>query len=63
MKEEIFLELGFEKTVVTAEESGAPTDWHYYTLDIGDLCLITSSSDEIKDDIGIVISLNQINSK
>jgi hypothetical protein len=25
-------------------------DWHYYTLDVGDLCLISSSSDEIKDD-------------
>lgn len=50
MKEEIFLELGFEKTIVTAEESGAPTDWHYYTLDVGDLCLISPSSDEIKDD-------------
>lgn len=50
MKEEIFLELGFEKTIVTAEESGSPNDWHYYSLDIGNLCLLTSSSDKIVDD-------------
>jgi len=26
MKENIFIELGFEKTIVTAEESGSPND-------------------------------------
>jgi len=49
MKENIFIELGFEKPIVTAEESGSPNDWHYYSLDIGNLCLLTSSSDEIVD--------------
>jgi hypothetical protein len=49
MKEEIFIELGFEKIIETAENSGAENDWYYYTLDIGDLCLLTSASDEIKD--------------
>jgi len=50
MKEEIFIELGFKKTIVPTEISGSPSEWYYYTLDIGDLCLITSASDEIKDD-------------
>ena len=49
MKEEIFIELGFEKTIVTAEESGSPKDWYYYSLDIGNLSLLTSASDEIVD--------------
>ena len=49
MKENIFIELGFEKTIVTAEESGSPKDWYYYSLDIGSLSLLTSASDEIVD--------------
>jgi len=50
MKEEIFLELNFIKVEETVESSGAENDWYYYTLDIGDICLITPSNDEIKDD-------------
>lgn len=47
MKEEVFIELGFEKIIVTAEQSGSPNDWYYYSLDIGNLSLLTSASDEI----------------
>jgi len=50
MKEQIFSELGFEKIIVPAEQSGSPQDWYYYALDIGGIALVTSSSDEIKDD-------------
>jgi len=49
MKEEVFIELGFEKIIVTAEQSGSPNDWYYYSLDIGNLSLLTSASDEIVD--------------
>lgn len=49
MKEEVFIELGFEKIIVTAEQSGSPDDWYYYNLDIGNLSLLTSASDEIVD--------------
>jgi len=49
MKEEVFIELGFKKTIVTAKESGSSADWYYYELNISSLCLLTSSSDEIKD--------------
>ena len=38
--------LGFEKHLETPESSGSDTDWYYYTLNIGSLCLITQSSDD-----------------
>jgi hypothetical protein len=41
------VEFGFIKNSETAEATGYDNDWHYYTLDIGDVCLITNSSDEL----------------
>ena len=38
--------LGFEKQIETMETFGSDTDWYYYTLNIGSLCLITQSSDD-----------------
>ncbi len=49
IKEKDLIELGFERKDNTPESSGAPNNWHYYTLDIEDLCLITSDSDEVED--------------
>ena len=50
MKEQEIIDLGFEMQNETVENSGADTDWHYYTIDIGDICLITNDSDEaVKD--------------
>ena len=46
MTEEIFKELGFNKEVVTAEESGHARGFYYYTLDIGDICFISNANDE-----------------
>ena len=46
MTEEIFEQLGFEKVVVTMEESGCDADFYYYATDIGDICLISNSDDE-----------------
>ena len=46
MTEEIFKQLGFEKVVVTMEESGHDADFYYYTMDIGDICLMSNSDDE-----------------
>jgi hypothetical protein len=45
MTEEIFKELEFERIEVLEEESGT-NPFHYYTLDIGDICLISNASDE-----------------
>ena len=46
MTEEIFKELGFERIDVSIEESGADRPFHYYTLDIGDICFISNTDDE-----------------
>ena len=46
MKEQAIKDLGFEIQHETIENSGSEKDWYYYTLDIGDICLITNSNDE-----------------
>ena len=46
MTEQAIKDLGFEIQQETAESSGAQEDWYYYTLDIGDIGLITNSNDE-----------------
>ena len=46
MTEEIFKELGFERNNVSIEQSGHENDFYYYTLDIGDICLITNANDD-----------------
>ena len=46
MTEEIFKKLDFVKEVVTPEDSGLDKDFYYYTLDIGDICIISNSDDE-----------------
>ncbi len=52
IKEKELIALGFERTDVTAEESGYETDWYYYSLDFGlsrSISLITPSNTEIQD--------------
>ena len=46
MTEEIFEKLDFVKEVVTPADSGLDKDFYYYTLDIGDICIISNSDDE-----------------
>jgi len=46
MTEQTFISLGFEMNVVHPEESGLDYTFYYYTLDIGDIGLITNASDE-----------------
>ena len=43
------LDLDFTRVDETAENSGASNDWHYYTYNIANFCLITPASDEVKD--------------
>ena len=49
MTENDLLQLDFTRVDETAENSGAPNDWHYYTYDIASFSLITPASDEVKD--------------
>lgn len=48
MTEQQLIDLGFIKEDVPMEESGFEVDFHYYTLEIGDICLISNSSDLIQ---------------
>ena len=45
LTEQHLVELGFERKDQTSEASGSENDWHYYTLDIADLCLITNDNE------------------
>jgi hypothetical protein len=45
--EQTFIDLGFERTDVPMEESGCDYNFYYYTLNIGDVCLMSSSNDEV----------------
>ena len=46
MKEQVLKDLGFERTLVPIEESGDDKDFHYYTLKIGDICLISNDNEK-----------------
>ena len=48
--EENLIDLGFNKISQTAEATGAKKDWYYYTLDIGDMCLITNDNEDAEKD-------------
>ena len=51
------VEFGFIKNSETAEATGYDNDWYYYTLDIGDVCLITNSSDELPEEDSWIVYL------
>jgi len=46
MTEETFIDLGFKRNKVTPEESGLDYTFYYYTINIGDICLMSNSDDE-----------------
>jgi len=50
MKEIDLINLDFTRNDETAENSGSPNDWHYYTYDVGSFSLISPSSDEVEND-------------
>jgi hypothetical protein len=56
IQEQTLKDLGFVSTTVTKEESGYDNDYYYYTLDIGDVCLITNAHDEATNN-GWVVSI------
>ena len=49
MTEQVFIDLGFERNDVSPGESGQETFFHFYTLDIGDICFISNASDEAEE--------------
>ena len=50
MTEKDLIELDFTRIDETAENSGAPNDFHYYTYDVGSFSLISAGSDEVEND-------------
>ncbi len=50
MTEKDLKDLDFTRVDETAENSGAPNDWHYYTYDVGNFSLISPASDEVEED-------------
>jgi len=50
IKEKDLIELGFERQNGTPKIPGLDYDWHYYTLNIEDLCLISDANDKVKND-------------
>jgi len=56
MSEQDLIDLNFERIDETAENSGSPQDWFYYSLDLGGLTLISNASDEWDSD-GIFVEL------
>jgi hypothetical protein len=56
MKEEVLINLGFERNDVSEEESGDKA-FYYFTMDFGDLCLISNSNDESEKDGGYYVEV------
>jgi hypothetical protein len=56
MKEEVLINLGFERNDVSEEESGDKA-FYYFTMDFGDLCLISNANDESEKDGGYFVEV------
>ena len=50
MKQQELIEAGFDKVIVTKEESGDKNDYYYYSYEINsDVILVSNESDEINN--------------
>ena len=49
MTEETFTELGFVKETISVVESGYHKPFYYYTMDIGDVTLITNDDEDAEE--------------
>ena len=46
MTEQTFIDLGFQRNEVTPAETGYEYTFYYYTIDIGDICIMSNADDE-----------------
>jgi hypothetical protein len=44
MTENSIIKLGFEKCIVSKEESNLDVDIHYYTYNVGNVCFVSNDS-------------------
>lgn len=58
--EEDLLKLGFEKQQEIGDPSIDIKDWHYYTLDIADVCLITNDNEDAETDGWLVYFFDDV---
>lgn len=56
MIEQALKDLGFKRILVPIEESGDDRDFYYYTLDIGNICLISNDDEEAEKE-GWLVSI------
>lgn len=47
MRESDLIEEGFEKIIVTAEESGGKNDYYYYNYKLNEHCSLTSNESDL----------------
>lgn len=61
MSEEELIEEGFQKIIVSIEESGDKTDYYFYNLNLNDDVVLTSSTNEDSAIKNWVVYLNNNN--
>ena len=60
LTEQDLIDLGFERKQETVESSGSKNDWHYYTIDIADMCLISNDNEDAKKEGWLVYVFDHI---
>ena len=50
MKKQDLEILGFQRHLVTMEESGDDRDYYYYSLDVGDITLISNDDEKAEEE-------------
>lgn len=50
MTEKTFIDLGFDRIIITAEESGDPYDCYYFRKQINEILLLTNTDDEAREE-------------
>ena len=59
MTEQDLIDIGFQKVIVTDDESGNGYEYYYYTLNVGDGFILSSiGNDEVGSDGWIVLNHN-----
>jgi hypothetical protein len=61
MREEELIEEGFEKIIVSIEESGDKTDYYFYNLNLNQDVVLTSSTNEDSAIKNWIVYLNNNN--
>lgn len=58
--EQDLIDLGFERQHEAGDPSVSVNAWHYYTLDIADVCLITNDNEDAETDGWLVYFFDDV---